>query len=92
MSTIRPEVTGRNPGATAAESSGIGHNRGPPLGEMPSLTALDLERHISVPEAAALKGISTDTFKRHFAHLIRKPSPRRNTVKLRDLLSEENAA
>jgi hypothetical protein len=89
MSTIRPEVTGRSPGAAAAESIGIGHNKGPPL---PTLTALDLERHISVKEAAEIKGISPDTFKRHYPHLIEKTSPRRNTVKLRKLLSEDNAA
>jgi hypothetical protein len=74
MSTTRPEVTGRNPGAAAAESM------------LPSLTALDLERHISVKQAAEIKGVSQDTFKRHYPHLIRKASPRRNTVKLRDLL------
>jgi hypothetical protein len=61
--------------------------------KLPELSALDLEKHVSVPEAAGIKGISPDTFKRHYAHLIRKQSPRRNTVKLRDLLtSEENAA
>jgi hypothetical protein len=79
MSTIRPEVTGRSPGAAAAESM------------LPSLTALE-ERHISVLEAARLKGVSQDTFRRHYPHLIRKVSPRRNTVKLRDLLREESAA
>ena len=88
MSGIRPEVTGRCAGTSSARA-GVGHNRGPPL---PSLSALDLEKHVSVPEAAALKGISPDTFKRHYSHLIRKPSPRRSTVKLRDLLSEESAA
>ena len=55
----------------------------------PKLSALDLERHISVPEAARLKGISPDTFKRHYAHLIRKQSTRRSTVKLRDLLATD---
>jgi hypothetical protein len=59
---------------------------------LPSLSALELEKHVSVPEAAKIKGISPDTFKRHYAHLIRKVSPLRNTVKLRDLVSEENAA
>jgi hypothetical protein len=58
---------------------------------LPKLSALELERHISVPEAAKIKGISPDTFKRHFGHLIRKPSPRRATVKLRDLLAEDAA-
>jgi hypothetical protein len=42
-----------------------------------------------VPEAARIKGISPDTFKRHYSHLIRKPSPRRCTVKLRDLLADD---
>ena len=60
--------------------------------KLPELTALDLEKHVSVPEAAKIKNISTDTFKRHYPHLIRKVSPRRDAVKLRDLLSEEKAA
>jgi hypothetical protein len=59
---------------------------------LPSLSPLELERHVSVPEAAALKGISPDTFKRHYSHLIRKPSPRRSVVKLRDLLMSEGHA
>jgi hypothetical protein len=56
------------------------------------LSALELERHISVPEAAKLKNISTDTFRRHFSHLIRKISPRRNAVKMRDLLATDEPA
>jgi hypothetical protein len=55
------------------------------------LTALELERHVSVPEAAEILGISTDTFKRHHARLIRKVSPRRDAVRLRDLLAEDAA-
>jgi hypothetical protein len=55
------------------------------------LSALELERHISVPEAARLKNISPDTFKRRYARLIRRVSPRRNAVKLRDLLSADAA-
>jgi hypothetical protein len=54
----------------------------------PVLSEIDLERHISVPEAAELKGISPDTFKRHYGHLIHKVSPRRKTVKLRDALEK----
>jgi len=56
--------------------------------KLPQLTALDLERHVSVPEAAKFKNISVDTFKRHYSHLIRKVSTRREAVKLRDLLTE----
>jgi hypothetical protein len=58
---------------------------------LPKLSALELERQISVSEAAKIKGISPDTFKRHYTHLIRKSSPRRATVKLRDLLEEDAA-
>jgi hypothetical protein len=54
-----------------------------------ALSALELEKHVSVPEAARIMGVSPDTFKRHFKHLIRKPTPRRCTVKLRDLLADE---
>jgi hypothetical protein len=58
---------------------------------LPSLSALELEKHVSVPEAAKIKGVSPDTFKRHYRHLIRKTSLRRNTVKMGDLLPEGNA-
>jgi hypothetical protein len=57
--------------------------------KLPELSALDLEKHVSVRAAAEIRGISRDTFKRHYAHLIRKLSPRREGVKLRDLLSEQ---
>jgi Fic family protein len=43
-------------------------------------------RRISVQEAAALKGVSRDTFLRHFRHLVEKTSPRRLTVRLGDVL------
>jgi hypothetical protein len=56
--------------------------------KLPELSALDLEKHVSVLEAAEFKNISIDTFKRHYSHLIRKVSPRRDAVKLRDLLQE----
>ncbi len=48
---------------------------------------LELESVVSVDQAARLKGVSRDTFKRTYAHLIRKISPRRNGVKLRDALA-----
>jgi hypothetical protein len=86
MATIRREVTGRRLGAVAQlpKLSAL-------VVQLPSLTALDLERHISVREAAAFKGISEDTFKRHYSNLIRKQSPRRNTVKVRDLLETDES-
>jgi len=59
--------------------------------KLPELSALDLEKHVSVPAAAEIKNISVDTFKRHYAHLIRKVSTRRDAVKLRDLLQETTA-
>jgi hypothetical protein len=59
--------------------------------KLPELTALDLERHVSVPAAAEFLNVSVDTFKRHYQHLIRKVSLRRDAVKLRDLLTEDAA-
>jgi hypothetical protein len=50
-------------------------------------TALDLQRKISVKEAAALNNVSTDTFLRHYRHLVRKISPRRSVVTLADALA-----
>jgi len=86
MSLVRPEVTGRRAGSSPSVPTAIGHNRGPPLERD---DWIELEKHVSVPEAARIKGISPDTFKRHYSHLIRKPSPRRCTVKLRDLLADD---
>jgi hypothetical protein len=63
--------------------------RMPSTQRLPALTALELERNVSVTEAAQIKGISTDTFKRRYRHLIRKISERRNAVKLRDLLADD---
>jgi hypothetical protein len=50
----------------------------------------ELERHkrISVPQAAELRNISADTFRRRYRHLIRQESPRRQTVKLGDVLDD----
>jgi hypothetical protein len=59
--------------------------------KLPKLSALDLEKHVSVPAAAEIKNISVDTFKRHYSHLIRKVSTRREAVRLRDLLQENPA-
>jgi hypothetical protein len=52
---------------------------------------VELERRISVAEAARIKGISPDTFKRHYSHLIEQISPRRQAVKLKHAIAE-NAA
>ena len=50
-------------------------------------TVLDLERKISVREAAALNNISEDTFHRHYRHLVKQISPRRGVVRLGDALA-----
>jgi hypothetical protein len=76
MAIIRPEVTGRSSLSTI---------------RLPELSALDLEKHVSVAKAAEFLDISPDTFRRRYQHLIRKVSLRRDAVKLRDLLTE-NAA
>jgi hypothetical protein len=47
---------------------------------------LALERILTLDEAAAIVGISKDSLRRHHAHLIRRLSPRRVGLKLRDVL------
>jgi hypothetical protein len=44
------------------------------------------KRRISVRQAAELKGVSVPTFRRHFAYLIEKTTPGRDTVRLGDVL------
>jgi hypothetical protein len=51
------------------------------------LTPLELKQKISVPKAAALNDMSPDTFERHYGHLIKKVSPRRNVVELGDAIT-----
>jgi hypothetical protein len=51
------------------------------------LTPLERRRKIPVSEAAELNSVSEDTFRRHYAHLIRKVSPRRDAVELGDAIN-----
>ena len=73
---------------TSTSKPGMGHNGGPPLSaeSQVDLTPLERRRKIPVPEAAALNGISEDTFRRHYKHLIRKITPRRDGVELGDAI------
>jgi hypothetical protein len=52
------------------------------------------KRKISVREAAQLTGVSEDSFRRHYSHLIKTVTPRRQVVALGDALSigESSAA
>lgn len=52
-----------------------------------SLSPIERKRKISVQEAAALNDIHESTFRRHYSHLIRKISPRRDVVELGDALA-----
>jgi hypothetical protein len=59
--------------------------------EIPAgLTALDLERIISIPEASKLTSLSDDTIERRFGHFIVQLSPRRRGMKLRNALAITN--
>lgn len=55
--------------------------------DAPALTALDLERRIPVPEAARIKGISEDTFRRTYPELIEQLSERRQGVKVKNAIA-----
>lgn len=47
----------------------------------------ELRRKISVKEAAALNAMSEKSFRRHYRHLIKQLSPRRQAVELGDALA-----
>jgi hypothetical protein len=55
--------------------------RGPPL------SGLELERIISLTEVTELTGLSRDSLERHYAHLIRRLSPRRVGMKVKDAIA-----
>jgi hypothetical protein len=56
--------------------------------QLPKLTAIELEKHVTVEAAAEILGVHIETFEAHYAHLIRKVSPRCRRVKLRELLED----
>jgi hypothetical protein len=58
----------------------------PTIQEIKLTPEQEKRRRISVREAARLRGISEDTFRRHFGHLIEKITPRRLVVRLGDVL------
>lgn len=51
------------------------------------LTPLDLLKKIPVREAAALNDLSEASFRRHYGHLIRRITPRRDAVELGDAIN-----
>jgi hypothetical protein len=48
---------------------------------------LALKQKIPVKRAAALNDMSEDSFRRHYSHLIKQVSPRRDAVELGDALA-----
>jgi hypothetical protein len=58
-----------------------------PPGSFSVPTAFDLERMLSVNEAAVLVGLSPYSLRRHHRHLIRRLTPGRVGIRLRDVLS-----
>jgi hypothetical protein len=50
-------------------------------------SAIELERVISLPEVSQLTGLSEDSLRRHYAHLISRLSPRRVGMKLRNAIT-----
>jgi hypothetical protein len=47
---------------------------------------LERERRVSVSKAAHIKGISEDTFRRKYGHLIEQTSERRQGVKIKNII------
>jgi hypothetical protein len=64
----------------------------PGVAHMPSIHRVELspdqekQRRISVAQAAEIKNLSEDTFRKHFSHLIERTTPGRHTVRLGDVL------
>ena len=56
--------------------------------QLPKLTAIELEKFITVEDAAKLLAVHVETFEANYSHLIRKVSPRCRRVKLRELLED----
>ena len=57
------------------------------MGEAAKPDWLALKQKIPVKKAAALNDMSEDSFRRHYSHLIKKISPRRDAVELGDALA-----
>jgi len=73
---------------TAQHGREIVHGpRGP---QLPTLSAIELEQHVTVERAAKILGVHAETFETAYPHLIRRVSPRCRRVKLRDLFSVQN--
>jgi hypothetical protein len=59
---------------------------GPARGRF-TVSAFEMERVVSLNDAAMLSGLSRDTLRRNYPDLIRKLSPRRVGVRLKDVLA-----
>jgi hypothetical protein len=60
------------------------------VGRAPALSAtleIELQRIVSLAKAAELTDLSVDTLRRRHSHLIRRLSPRRLGMRLRDVLA-----
>ena len=57
------------------------------MADAPTPTWLALKQKIPVKKAAELNDMSEDSFRRHYRHLIKKVSPRRDAVELGDALA-----
>jgi hypothetical protein len=73
-------VTGSDDRPAAEDPPAPFWSRGPP-------TAFELERMLTLDEVAEFRGLSKDSVRRHYGHLIRRLSPRRVGMKLRDVLT-----
>jgi hypothetical protein len=69
----------------------LGQHR-PPATEAPSgtPTVFELDRMLTLDEVAKFRGLSKDSIRRHYPHLIRRLSPRRRGMNLRDALTIGN--
>jgi hypothetical protein len=76
--------------ASADDRSAAGENLSGPFWALRPPTAFELDRMLTLDEVAEFRGLSKDGIRRHYAHLIRRLSPRRVGMSLRDALTIGN--
>jgi hypothetical protein len=70
--------------AAVEDLSGPSCAGGPP-------SAFELDRMLTLDEVAKFRGLSKDSIRRHYGHLIRHLSPRRRGMNVRDALTIGNS-
>lgn len=78
--------------ASTVRSAGIGHNKPPPDPPEPPLTHAELNRFLTLRQAAEQLGVHEDTARAHLAKYIEHVSARRVGVRYKHVIANRPAA